>query len=66
VLIAPGGTVTWSWSNAAQPHNIVGDGFGDPTLGRNGSYSFTFTQPGTYPFTCQSHSDTMNGEVIVQ
>lgn len=55
VTIAVGGTVTWAWSGALQPHNVVGDGFGDSTFKAANSYSFTFDAPGDYEFICQSH-----------
>ncbi len=50
-----GGTVTWTWSGAIQPHNIAGDGFGDLAFKSSNTYSFTFDAPGDYEFVCQSH-----------
>lgn len=63
VEIAAGGTVSWRWASA-EPHNIAGQGFElhDPTT--NGSFSFTFTAPGTYFYNCVVHVG-MDGQVVV-
>ncbi len=62
--ILPGDTVTWEWLGF---HNVVsgvpsqgpkGDGLfrsGNPVS--PGSFSFTFTTAGAYPYFCQLHGD---------
>lgn len=72
--IRPGDTVTWEWPGF---HNVVsgvpsqgaaGDGrfrSGNPVS--PGTFSFTFTQPGTYPYYCQLHgAHGMTSTVIVE
>lgn len=72
--IRPGDTVTWEWSGF---HNVVS---GVPSQGSQGdgrfrsgnpvgdsTFSFTFTQPGTYPYYCQLHgSHGMVSTVVVE
>jgi plastocyanin len=75
VAVAVGGTVTWAWSNTTQFHNVAlanPDGSPLATSGdvaRSGSFSFTFTKPGTYNFVCETHEFSippMKGSVTVQ
>jgi len=67
VTIAPGGTVTWSWSGPTQPHNVSGTDFALSTAPlKADSASFTFSAPGVYHFVCDIHPDTMVGTVTVQ
>ncbi|MDZ7727374.1 MAG: plastocyanin/azurin family copper-binding protein [Dehalococcoidia bacterium] len=67
VDIAAGGTVVFSWVTGM--HNVLSTGTpgfeGEPDLKSNGSHSATFGAPGSYAFTCQVHSSTMNGVVRV-
>lgn len=66
VRIAPGGTVTWSWSGDL-PHNLSVPGAGIQTdVLTSHSVSYTFATPGTYTFECQVHPSTMQGSVTVQ
>ena len=63
--VAAGGTVTWQWIGQ-EDHNVVGDGFSSGRL-RTGSYSFTFSSAGTYPYVCIYHeSKNMKGTITVQ
>jgi len=75
VSISTGDTVTWNFdSGDGLPHNVAGVS-GPPedpawpevfTLpATTGTYSYTFTQPGTYEFVCQVHAGTMKGTVTV-
>jgi len=67
VTIAPGGTVTWAWNEPVQPHNVAGDNFPlSSAISKSGSVSHTFTAPGVYTFSCETHPDTMRGKVTVQ
>jgi plastocyanin len=49
------------------PHQIASDTMaftGSQTLGQGGTYSFTFTTPGTYSYHCAIHP-FMKGTIIV-
>lgn len=50
-------------------HNAVSEDkpqlFGSPVFDRGGSYSFVFTQPGTYRYFCEPH-DFMHGVIVVK
>ncbi len=59
------------WTNKDPgPHTVTSDpaapvSFGSGNLDSGGTYSFTFTQGGTYAYHCDYHA-TMHGTVIVQ
>jgi len=69
--VAPdaGGLVTWTW-NTSVTHNITFEdaitGSGDKS---SGTFSHTFSTPGTYRFRCTIHSTAfgsgMSGSVVV-
>ena len=63
IQIAAGQTVTWTWSGS-DDHNVVGDGLESDTQS-SGTYTYTFTAPGTYSYECTLHF-FMRGEVVVQ
>jgi len=65
VTIKSGGTVTWTNADG-MPHTVTAnDGsFGSEQLGRGGSFSQTFTKPGTYSYYCALHPN-MRGTVVV-
>jgi amicyanin len=60
-----GATVTWT-NQDEEPHTIASkDGsFHSPGLDTHGSYSFTFTTPGSYDYICSIHP-FMTGTVVV-
>jgi plastocyanin len=60
-----GTVVTWINTDNAS-HNVTADdnSFVSPQLGQNGSFTFTFDQPGTYTYTCTTHP-SMKGTIIV-
>jgi plastocyanin len=74
--IPVGGTVTWTWVNTgASPHNVQSNPptSADPAFassntltGAGSTYSFTFTAPGAYQYTCVVHPGIMTGRVVVQ
>lgn len=69
LTVKPGTTVTWVNQDSA-PHLVVSDAsapaaFSSDQLSPGGSYSFTFTTPGTYGYSCSIHP-SMKGTVIVQ
>ncbi len=63
-------TVTWTNLDTAA-HQVVSDQtsqagpiFEGPSLGQGGTYSFTFTTPGTYLYHCAVHP-SMTGTITV-
>ena len=60
-----GGAVTWT-NHDEEPHTVAAsDGsFHSPGMGANGTYSYTFTKPGTYDYICSIHP-FMRGTVVV-
>lgn len=66
ITVKVGTTVTWI-NQDSTVHNVISDtgAFGSKNLNPGESYNFTFTQAGTYPYTCTIHP-SMKGTVIVQ
>jgi amicyanin len=69
LTVKTGTVVTWT-NNDSPPHAIASDAgspaaFSSDSLSTSSSYSFTFTQPGTYTYHCSIHP-SMKGTVIVQ
>jgi plastocyanin len=69
--IATGDSVTWhiasSGHNAASSNDVVADPAwtGYDSGFSIGDHTYTFTQPGTYQFVCEAHSDKMKGTITV-
>ena len=66
-VVAVGTTVTWT-NNDTFEHTVQADGDAfptSPTLGEGATYSFTFTEPGTYAYICGIHPQ-MRGTVVVE
>ena len=71
-----GDTVRWT-NTASIPHTSTSDGVNDGSgikgiglwtsgsLGHNGTFSFTFTFAGTFPYHCSIHPTLMHGTVKV-
>ncbi len=69
ITVEPGTTVTWVQSGS-NPHTTTSyDGLWDSGIiegGTDGSFSFTFDEPGTYEYFCIPHEDLgMVGTVTV-
>jgi plastocyanin len=68
MTVKEGTTVTWTNLDGVG-HTVVSDA-GAPEaissgpISQGGSFSFTFTKPGTYPYHCSIHP-SMTGSVIV-
>ena len=68
LTVKAGTTVTWG-NLGQQAHDVnARDGsFHSPLLGPGGTFGYTFTKPGRYPYYCVPHEgDGMVGEVDVQ
>jgi plastocyanin len=71
ITVAAGTIVTWT-NNDSVTHTVTSDspGFDSGTLaaagayGGGGTFSYTFSTPGTYPYHCAYHAG-MTGKVIV-
>lgn len=68
LVIPMGTTITWT-NNDSVPHTATSDtGVWDSgTLNPGQSYSFTFNEPGTFPYFCATHGQaSMSGVIQVQ
>jgi len=66
-VTVPAGT-TIRWVNQDDiPHNVVSDDktFKSKALDTDESFTYTFTQPGTYTYFCSIHPK-MTGKIVVQ
>ncbi|HEY2706381.1 MAG TPA: cupredoxin family copper-binding protein [Candidatus Dormibacteraeota bacterium] len=65
VMVKPGTTVTWTQQDEDQ-HTVTADdgSFASSPLVTGGTYTHTFTAPGTYHYHCAIHP-FMHGTVIV-
>jgi plastocyanin len=63
LTVAVGTTVTWTNEDSAG-HTVTGAVIKSNNLSRDDSFSYTFTQPGTYEYKCAYHPG-MTGKVIV-
>jgi plastocyanin len=66
VTVKVGDTVTWVNQDSPN-HDVVADNgeFKSELFANSGSFSFTFTKAGTYPYHCSIHPG-MVGTVVVQ
>jgi amicyanin len=66
--VPAGSTVTWTNRDTA-PHDVkttsAPAAFHSPMLNKGGSWSFTFTTPGTYGYYCTVHPN-MTARIVVQ
>lgn len=69
ITVSVGDTVTWKFDDRGVPHQVLGVGDAKSVLASplqtTGSFTHTFTAPGTYDYTCSLHPD-MTGTVIVR
>jgi len=65
LTVSVGTTVTWTDKDFVVMHNVIGSGWGSDNLSRGNTFSYTFTQAGTYTYKC-SHHPWMKGTIIVQ
>src|SRR4030095_5771709 len=63
--VKAGTTVTWT-NDDDIPHTVVSpNNFRSKALDTDGTYSFTFTTPGTYKYFCSLHPQ-MTGTIVVE
>ncbi len=67
IQVKVGETVTWTNKDnfTHDVHLMGGLDWSSQPLSPGQSTSYTFTKAGTYPYTCDFHSQDMKGEVIV-
>ncbi|MPZ92971.1 MAG: copper-binding protein [Actinobacteria bacterium] len=63
LAVEEGDTVTWVWNDGAIDHNVAGDDFQSEIMSE-GSFSYTFDEPGTYDYACTLHPN-MTGTIEV-
>lgn len=65
LTIKPGETVSWT-NRDDIPHVVVSTEkkFSSPVLDTDQAFSFTFKDPGSYPYFCKIHP-TMTGTIVV-
>jgi amicyanin len=65
VKVKAGTTVTWTNEDDI-PHTVVSPNtFRSKVMDTDGTYSFTFTTPGTYKYFCSLHPH-MTGTIVVE
>jgi amicyanin len=66
LTVRAGATVTWMNQDDI-PHNVVSTEktFSSPVLDTDQNFSFTFREPGSYPYYCKIHP-MMTGTVVVE
>jgi plastocyanin len=64
VEVPAGTTVTWTFRDGNVPHDVKGDGFYSGKPRRSGSFTHTFSTPGSYDYVCTVHPQ-MTGRVVV-
>jgi plastocyanin len=66
LTIAVGDTVTWTNSDSTSHTATADDGtFDSGNLANGDTFSFTFTEAGTFSYTCSYHS-SMTGSITVE
>jgi plastocyanin len=66
LTVSNGTTVTWI-NNDNVDHTVTAEGglFDSGTLTKGENFTYTFTEPGTYSYSCSIHP-SMKGTIIVQ
>ncbi len=68
ILVSPGATVTWTWIEGANPHNVIfsSGGILPSATQQSGNFQAVMpVAPGTYSYICTIHAG-MAGSVTVQ
>ena len=64
ITIPTGTTVVWTNKDSA-PHTVTGDGFDSGSLSQGQTFTYTFSQAGTFEYRCTIHPSMPRGKVIV-
>ena len=66
LAVKTGATVTWTDAKGGTHHTVTSDSglFHSGMLAPSASFTFTFTQPGTYTYHCSVHP-SMTAEIVV-
>ena len=66
LTVQPGTVVTWT-NGDSETHTIESDdgSFDSPDLDSGATFSFTFNEPGTFPYICGIHT-SMHGTIVVE
>ncbi|MFA5107700.1 MAG: cupredoxin family copper-binding protein [Patescibacteria group bacterium] len=64
LTVTAGTAVTWV-NNDSVTHTVTASAFNSGDLAPGQTYTFTFSTPGTYAYSCSIHP-TMTGTIIVQ
>ncbi len=64
--IKVGDTVVWQNVDSMDHTTTSDTAVWNGLLAQGGSFKFTFTSAGTFPYHCEKHKSTMKGTVIVQ
>jgi plastocyanin len=64
VEVPAGTTVTWKFDDRGVPHDVKADGWSSGKPRKSGSFSHTFSNPGSYDYVCTIHPK-MTGRVVV-
>jgi plastocyanin len=66
ITVKAGDSVTWT-NGDARDHTVTASNgaFGSGNIKSGGRFSFRFTKPGTYPYSCSLHP-RMKGTIVVQ
>jgi plastocyanin len=66
LTVTAGDTVTWTNADT-ETHTVTAEAgaFASGNLDTGATFSFTFTEPGTYPYRCDIHIE-MQGSIVVQ
>ena len=62
--VAVGETVTWDFSTADRPHDVMFDDQRGSAILEEGTWSTSFDEAGTYAYECTLHSG-MTGQITV-
>ena len=66
LTVQPGTVVTWTNGDSVA-HTVQADdgSFASPELDTGATFSFTFNEPGTFPYICGIHT-SMHGTIVVE
>jgi plastocyanin len=67
ITISPGETVSWiNMDRVSHTATAIEGSFDSGTLGKDDTFSHTFSERGTFNYLCNFHPNTMKGTIIVQ